>query len=348
MRDLEEEACLRRRELTALIGTLYSGENEFQDSLAASLSQIGVEVDAVIFANMSKQRAHHALYSEFMRSRLEYPVRLKVDADMVIRERCLIRAISLTFQSFPALDRITVPVQDWFTGREIDGMHAFSQNVRWSMNHNPQLFTDGRANTIRYSAILNTEGLRLVDHACNPSLQQALGYGTHRILKALARGPTHSRWLALLPMVEMQNKEPDARRGSALGLIYSVISGQIGPESADDLLLLASDRGAQNDLRLGGIISAAEAAGRDPDLLFKLSHLLGEADQIRRITEAWSPPLVEMAAPPRFSHRLQQHWNRYRHWKQSTFRRFKAIPEEVVTAKFHEHLREARSQDASA
>jgi hypothetical protein len=102
-----------------LVGTLYSGENEFEECLAAIHSQIGVDFEQLIIENKPELEAHRLLFTSFLERAAEFDLLVKVDADTVLGSPELFGRISDRFEAEPTLEVLSIGLQDFFTGKLI-------------------------------------------------------------------------------------------------------------------------------------------------------------------------------------------------------------------------------------
>jgi hypothetical protein len=197
-----------------LVGTLYSGENQFQECCTAIRAQNYQNYEHIIIENLTKKEAHDKLYTTFMSRSNEFDLLIKVDADMVIKKNDLFHNIVSEFKTDPILDLLLVAVHDYFTDRLVIGMNIFRNTVRWIINDD-HLFTDMKHidNTIRKVKKDYTELAPAADHCNNPGPFQAFHFGFHRGMKAI-RGGTN--WNILFDVIEHHKKNADIRLAYAI------------------------------------------------------------------------------------------------------------------------------------
>ena len=173
-----------------LIGTLYCGENEFEaleDSLQA---QMYPHWEHVVYKNLPNKEAHDRLYRTFMDRQDDFDLFLKLDADMVFRREDGLRRIVDLFQDIPQLDHLTLAVRDWYSGSLIEGLHTFSDRVRWETGDESR-FVDPAPLMPGERRKTYADPAPVVDHSPDPSPFQAFRFGVHRALKVVQRG----RWI---------------------------------------------------------------------------------------------------------------------------------------------------------
>lgn len=205
-----------------LIGTLYSGENEFEQSLAMLKRQTYTDWEHTVFRGLENREAHQTLYRHFMRRRDEFDLYIKLDADMVFRKSSSLEEIVEVFRANFELDHLQTPVQDWYTGLLLPAFHAFSNRAIWpetidEVFADPSPFVPGNR--------LNLKGkpAPFVDHSPNPSPRQAFLFGVHRAVKAiqpgrrfLHRGQAMFQWHILKAIWERFEDTRDYRLGLSI------------------------------------------------------------------------------------------------------------------------------------
>ena len=166
-----------------LIGTLFCGENEFEECKKSIHRQTHKEYEHFVLSNLPNKEAHYKLYHTFMERSSEFALFLKVDADMVLARDDVLALIVAWFKNRPNLLKLTMPLHDFFTDRRISGMHAFRSCVTWQQS-GERLFVDQdnipRDRREKARGDLSPAGL----HSPNPSAFQAFHFGIHKALKA--------------------------------------------------------------------------------------------------------------------------------------------------------------------
>ena len=167
-----------------LVGTLYCGENEFDDCRAAIHSQTHVQWDHFVIANKPNKEAHQSLYSEFMSRADEFDFFVKVDADMVLTRPTVFEEIVSWMEAHPDIDDLQIAVDDFFSDQLIAGMHAFRSGVRWNQDAE-QVFVDDWPVPVQRR---HTDFCQLAPaalHCPNPSAFQSLHFGMHKGIKVV-------------------------------------------------------------------------------------------------------------------------------------------------------------------
>ena len=114
-----------------LVGTLYSGENEFEECVASIKKQSYQNFEPLVIRNLPNKEAHDTLYKTFMDRSHEFDLMIKIDADMVIENERLFEKIVRKFQRNDKLKDLEIAVFDFFSNQLIWGMHAYRNTVKW-------------------------------------------------------------------------------------------------------------------------------------------------------------------------------------------------------------------------
>lgn len=186
-----------------LIGTLYCGENEFEEMKRSLQKQTYPYWKHIVLKNLPNKEAHDRLYRTFMKKAEQFELFIKLDADMVFQSSDALQQIARLFQSEDELDHAVLGVHDSFSDMLIIGMHVFTERCQWRQNteklfvdHNPEY--PGRF--VKLSEPCNF--VPLVVHSPNPSSFQAYRFGVHRALKIVQ----HNRKDYRFPIANMQSR----------------------------------------------------------------------------------------------------------------------------------------------
>ena len=251
---------------SVLVGMLHVGEPSVPRVRERIRAQLDVDVELLEIAHRSKWEAHRDLFDAFTRAGSRHDGLVKVDADMELVEPRLLHIIGTMFRRHPELDHIVLGVDDWYSGRRIQGMNAWRRGVRWT-SPPPDLFTDLATNTARTKLKLMDAGRPLVLHAADPSDEQAVRYGLQRGLKAVATGKG-SRIARLLDVVDHAEAEPARGRLLAVAAIRFALTDEV---AARGLLDAARDGLAD----LGPVIARLDDADLCPSVRGRVVSLAG-------------------------------------------------------------------------
>lgn len=113
-----------------MIGTLYSGESDYEHCLDSVKMQHAKNYDHIIFKKLPQNIAHYKLYKRFMNSQYKYLV--KLDADMVFMNPDCLSTMIYFIESYKKY-RISFTVFDSITNSNINGIHIYSKGVKWNL-----------------------------------------------------------------------------------------------------------------------------------------------------------------------------------------------------------------------
>ena len=170
-----------------LVLTLYCGEGEFERCKSSVQKQKGVDVQQVIFSNMGNVEAHEALYRRIMEERDNFDLFIKLDADMVLSRDTALDEIADYFRREIELDHLVLPVFDWPSRQQVQGITVFGRRVRWAFPLNP-LSPDSNPIRVGKKRVIPTLATELVRHMQAPTREQCYLYGFHKGLKIAQRG----------------------------------------------------------------------------------------------------------------------------------------------------------------
>ena len=169
-----------------LVGTLYTGENEFEQSKRSLQRQTHEDWEHVVFKHLPNKQAHDRLYRTFMEHADDFDLFLKLDADMVFRSKTSLQTLVDLFESEPELDHALLAVQDWASDSLIMGIHAYSNCAVWTSS-DEELFVDHSPSVPGKRLSTKKPPAPIVDHSPDPSPFQAFRFGVHRALKVVQR-----------------------------------------------------------------------------------------------------------------------------------------------------------------
>lgn len=208
-----------------LVGTLYSGENEFEECLRSIKSQSNQDFDHLIISNLPEIEAHYKLYRTFLEKTKEYELLIKVDADCVLTSDQLFQGIVDKFKATPWLEVMNIGVLDFFTDEMIAaGIQIYRNTVKWKFQDT--LYPDIPILDLKKFQYDRSELAPAAWHCKNPSIPQAFHFGIHRGLKAIQRKHSVNHWRNLEKVRKNFKVKQDVRLGFAvLGaeLVYAGI-----------------------------------------------------------------------------------------------------------------------------
>lgn len=174
------------------IGTLYTGENGFDECIRSIQEQAYQNIEHFVFRNLPNKGAHIALFQSFLERSNEFDLLVKVDADMVLTNPSLFENIVHKMEANPSVEILTIAVHDFFSDRLIYGLNAYRNSVRWDFSKE-NLFVDIPDTPRERYLFDNTELAPAATHCANPSPFQAFHYGVHRGLKVIQPAQAEKR-----------------------------------------------------------------------------------------------------------------------------------------------------------
>lgn len=175
-----------------LVGTLYSGENEFDDCRESLELQDYRRWDQFVIKNLPNVQAHRDLYATFMSNARDYNLFLKLDADMVLSSPGSLSTVVDIFKQNHDVDHVEMVVHDWFSDSLIMGIHAATSKAVWRDPNNP-VFVDPYPIVPGKHLCIKGDPAPIVIHSPNPSPFQGYHYGVHKAIKIVQRGLTNAK-----------------------------------------------------------------------------------------------------------------------------------------------------------
>jgi len=171
--------------MKVFVGTMESGEADFDACVAAIKCQTYPHVSHFIISGFSEPEAHQRLYDAWEGQRKQFNLFLKIDADTVLRHNKVIADIVSLFSTNPRLTGIQTWLYDYMTDGKIYGLSCMNNSIKLIRAVNslyPDRVDEKHDQVIRGDALpasLNPAG----DHCMHPTDRQAFHYGLHRALK---------------------------------------------------------------------------------------------------------------------------------------------------------------------
>lgn len=208
------------------VGTLYSGENEYDECLDSIHRQSYTNYEHFIFKNLPNKEAHSTLFSSFIQMANQFEVLIKVDADMVLTNELVFENIVKKMEENKWLDIFSIAVYDFFSDQLIYGLNAYRNSLRWD-TENELVFVDypsGQYTTFADDKILAPAAI----HCKNPSRFQAFHYGIHRGVKSIQPKNGSAHWAFLERARNNFQRGKDVRTGLAVLGAEMAYAGKFG------------------------------------------------------------------------------------------------------------------------
>lgn len=166
------------------VGTMHSGEEEFEECRKKILSQIDVDVVHFIIDSLPEYEAHNALWSSWNDCKSNFDLFVKVDADTILDQPTILSSIAQEFRKNTRLTGMQIPLHDYFMDGPILGLNCFSPKVVFKPASS-RLHAD-HADTGHDVVYRNEQVAHLAPagrHCAYPNDRQAFHYGLHRMKK---------------------------------------------------------------------------------------------------------------------------------------------------------------------
>lgn len=168
--------------MKVFVGTMECGENEFEKCKESISSQIDVQTFHYVVSNLPEKEAHEKLFLEWNKSKKDYDLFLKVDADTVLSHNLVIKTFVELFKNDDKLTGVQAWLHDYMTDSLIYGLTCLKNTVSVSTKVNklyPDRADSGHNIVIRGNE-LPKELIPAGMHCWFPSDKQAFHYGFHR------------------------------------------------------------------------------------------------------------------------------------------------------------------------
>jgi|WetSurMetagenome_2_1015567.scaffolds.fasta_scaffold173005_1 hypothetical protein len=219
--------------MKVFVGTLYSGENEYDECVASIQRQTFRDFDHFVFKNLPNKEAHHALFKSFLDRAGEYDILIKIDADVVLASDTILERIVDKMRKDDGIDILAVAVLDFFTNQLINaGMATYRNTVTWDYDKETMFVDIADAHPGR--EVYDDKELAPAGMHCkNPAPWQAFHYGLHRGLKSIQRIHSSGHWSYLERVWANFLKTGDTRIGLAVLGAELAYSGRLKRSDVD-------------------------------------------------------------------------------------------------------------------
>jgi hypothetical protein len=215
------------------VGTLYSGENEYEECLASIRSQTFRDFDHFVFKHLPNKEAHHTLFKSFLDRAGEYDILIKIDADVVLASDTILEKIVDKMRHDAGIDILAVAVHDFFTDMLINaGMATYRNTVMWDYGKET-MFVDHAEVRSGREVYDDWELAPAGVHCKNPAPWQAFHYGLHRGLKSIQQTNSSGHWSYLERVWANFLRTGDTRMGLAVLGAELAYAGRLAPSDVD-------------------------------------------------------------------------------------------------------------------
>jgi hypothetical protein len=166
------------------VGTLHSGEAEFDECCQMIADQEDVQASQTVISGKRELEAHNALWDAWNAAKDSFDLFVKVDADTVLVDTQALARIADLFAADADVTGAQILLHDYFTDGSIAGLNAFSPAVTFtparSRLHSDRVDTNHKT-VLRGPAVAALEPIGY--HCRYPHAIQAFHFGVHRGLK---------------------------------------------------------------------------------------------------------------------------------------------------------------------
>jgi hypothetical protein len=157
------------------VGTLYSGENEFNKCLESINKQRNVSFQHFVYKYLPNKEAHDKLFTDFIKS--DFDILIKVDADTVLKDEHVFKKYIDAFRNNKDIQWVSFTLLDFFQKRPIWGLNAYRNNIK--IFDNGEVYVD---QIVDYDKYLKKDEI-VGYHSFSPTNYQSFHFGFHRQLK---------------------------------------------------------------------------------------------------------------------------------------------------------------------
>lgn len=191
------------------VGTMWSGESEFEECCEAISRQKSVRIDQHIIKDLTEVEAHNALWQAWNSVKSEFDLFAKIDADTILNSEQSLLKVWQLFYNNPRVTGAQVQLHDYFTNDLIAGLNFFTPTVIFNISKKG--LTPDRVD-VNHDIVLKGESVKHLApigwHCKYPSEVQSFHFGLHRALKKQDQ--------VLLKVAKVWDVEQDNARSWAL------------------------------------------------------------------------------------------------------------------------------------
>ena len=166
------------------VGTLHSGEQEFEQSKKMIALQEGVTVKHHIISGLPEAEAHQTLWDDWSQSKEDFDLFVKIDADTVLNGPDALEKVAKLFCDNPDATGAQIPLSDYYSDKLIIGLNCFTPEVVFNRVHskmNPDRVDSNHRIILRGGDVSSVSPIGR--HGLDPCPRQAFFFGYHRAIK---------------------------------------------------------------------------------------------------------------------------------------------------------------------
>lgn len=213
-----------------LIIVAECGEPQFKKIVNLISKQKKVSIEHVVISNKTAIEAEKLIH-QYARNAMSngFDWILRLDGDMVpVDDHVIYRLIKEGNTLNSEFGRLTLPVLDYYTNRQIYGIHLLRSHFIPAHYLETPNRPDHWIDTIP-SVLIRKLSKPQILHGFDPNLKQAVRFGLHRGIKARELHKAGGHWLTILDIYLAYRKEPSEIRKAILSsALYGL--GYLGDE----------------------------------------------------------------------------------------------------------------------
>jgi hypothetical protein len=172
------------KEPRIFVGTMFSGEAEFELCCQAIAKQQDVKVTHHVIRNMPEMEAHNKLWEAWNDVKSEYDLFAKIDADTILINDHSLKDVWELFSQDARVTGAQILLHDFFTDKLLAGLNFFSPKVEFNCSTNrllPDRVDKNHDIILRGDEVAHLSPIGW--HCKVPNSKQAFHFGLHRALK---------------------------------------------------------------------------------------------------------------------------------------------------------------------
>ena len=205
--------------------TTHIDESQLEDQKKMLSIQKDIKIEHSIISGQTKLNSQKLVYKFAKDSKSK--IIIKMDADMVpLNEYSICDAIKI-FKKF-GMYRVTLPLSDFYTGKDIMGIHIFKSDALPNEANISEENTDGWISKIQGLSISKIRK-PLFSHGFKATKHQSIRFGMHRALKAMNSSGFHPHWIVINDLYQNYLSKPTNNLQHAVIAILLMIKNKKYP-----------------------------------------------------------------------------------------------------------------------
>jgi hypothetical protein len=190
-----------QKNYTVLAITAECGEPQLGLLIESLKSQKHVSITQRIISYKPALEAERLIYEYALEAKKQggYDWIIRLDADMLpVSDYSVVNLIK-NAELYPDIYKLSTPVQDYFTGNLISGVHLFKPEGVPDIRQTKKSYPEYWITTIKGKSFYQINNPQIL-HAYNSDARQAIRFGLHRGIKAISKGSKDDMWITILAL----------------------------------------------------------------------------------------------------------------------------------------------------